>query len=304
VVIPAFDARRRITACLDALAGDPVVGRVIVVDDGSADGTADLVRARRGPFELVALDRSRGLAHALNRGLERCRADHVLFLNDDVVAGPGSVAALRDALARQPAAVMAGGRLVEPDGGQTQWRYQPRALPGLAALLVRILGVERIWPRNPWTGQHLRAPLVQDRPTLHRRQPAGACLIVRRDLMHAVGGWDEGFWFWYEDVDLAARLLRQGPALYVPQAAFAHIGAASTDHFRKPEQHARLYRGTLRYATLHLGSGRRRTLAAVLAVACGARWAGARLAGDAGGASTYRALTGLAVSALTGSVES
>jgi GT2 family glycosyltransferase len=77
-------------------------------------------------------------------------------------------------------------------------------------------------------------------------------LLVRRSALEQVGGWDEAYWFWYEDVDLSRRLAELGPALYVPSATFEHVGRASTRSWTRYQQHERLYHGTLRYAEQHL----------------------------------------------------
>ena len=79
------------------------------------------------------------------------------------------------------------------------------------------------------------------------------------------------FWFWYEDVDLAVRLLSRGQGIWDPDAVFRHVGAQSTRSWDKPTQHARLYNGTLRYARKHLSPGGRWLVASITCVACAAR---------------------------------
>jgi N-acetylglucosaminyl-diphospho-decaprenol L-rhamnosyltransferase len=246
-----------LVACLERLT-DSAIGRIIVVDDVSGDGTVDAVRAAFPDVRVAALDEHRGLAYAWNRGAKLADAEFLLFLNNDVFAVDNAVARLVQALAEEPGAVSAGGRLVDPGSRHTQDSYRPRAIPGLRALTARLLGIERYWKANPWTGQHLRRRLDDDATVRTNRQPAGGCLLVRRSAFDAVGGWDERYWIWYEDVDLSRRLL-EGPgyALYVPQAMFEHVGAASTGAWARHERHRRLYHGTLQYASAHLTRGRR-----------------------------------------------
>jgi GT2 family glycosyltransferase len=285
VVIPTHDARHLVLGCLDRLARASGQHRAIVVDDGSCDGTAEAIARRYPAVRVVRLEERRGLAYALNRGSAAGRGQFVLFLNNDVLAERTALERLARALERDPDAVAAGGRLVEPGTDQTQSAYQPRALPGLAGLVARLVGIERLWPRNPWTGRHLTAPLNPGRIQRTDRQPAGACLMVRRRALERVGGWDERYSMWYEDVDLARRLATLGPALYVPDAVFEHIGAASTRGWRKHEQHMRLYRGTMVYAQTHLPRAHQIVLALVMAAVCVPRLAAG---GEAAG--TYRAL--------------
>lgn len=231
---------------------DAAIASRIVVDDASGDDTVQRLRRRRD-VEVVSLDAQRGLAHAYNRGAERGEAPLLLFLNNDIFPAPGAVDLLVSGLGSHSHAGSAAGRLVDHLTGATQPSYGPRAVPDPAAVVARLIGVERHWPRNPLTGQHLRRPLPEDHPTLTRRQPAGACLLVRRADHERLGGWDERYWMWYEDVDYSRRLLEVGPVLYEPRALFRHVGRASTAHWDKPRQHRRLYHGTLQYASAHFG---------------------------------------------------
>jgi N-acetylglucosaminyl-diphospho-decaprenol L-rhamnosyltransferase len=291
VVIPTFDARELILRCVSRLA-DPAIAQTVVVDDASTDGTSHALPERFPDVRVVVLDRHRGLAHALNRGAEVGTAEFVLFLNNDVFPIDGAISRLCRALRDNPLAVSAGGRLVDPETEHTQDMYQPRALPGLLGLTVRLSGIERAWPRNPWTGQHLRRPLGAVATAQTDRQPAGACLLVRREAFEQVQGWDEGYWFWYEDVDLSRRLAELGSALYVPTAMFEHVGRASTSSWARHEQHKRLYHGTLRYAEQHLPRWQQVLLGTLMVIVMIPRiaWLARRSQPDA--LSTYRHLLG------------
>jgi N-acetylglucosaminyl-diphospho-decaprenol L-rhamnosyltransferase len=290
VVIPTYDASELVRRCLGSLAADPTIARLIVVDDASGDDTRMAVAAEFPAVELVVLGEHRGLAHALNRGAAAGSAELVLFLNNDVLASERAVTRLAAALLEDASAVCAGGCLVDPGSSRVQDAYQPRALPRLAGLLTRISGLERVWPRNPWTGQHLRAPLDQTRTGRTGRQPAGACLLVRRAALERIGGWDERYWLWYEDVDLARRLEAIGPALYVPGARFEHVGRSSTSSWRKHEQRARLYHGTIVYGQGHLARIGQVALGLALLVACLPRVAIARVRRSDAAGDAYAAL--------------
>jgi GT2 family glycosyltransferase len=152
---------------------------------------------------------------------------------------------------------------------------------------LRLLGIDRWWPANPLTGAHLRRPL-DDTTTVEADQPAGACLLVRRAAVEAVGGWDERYWFWYEDVDFSRRLARDaGVTLYVPSAAFRHLGGATTLRWSLPDQHRRTYYGMLLYAQTHLGRAGQVLVAATMGTVCLLRLALAGVRRGGGGA-VYR----------------
>jgi N-acetylglucosaminyl-diphospho-decaprenol L-rhamnosyltransferase len=237
-VVVTWNSREMVLRCLGHLAATPVE-HVIVVDNASTDGTEDAVRSSHSDVHLISLQRAEGLAGAYNRGAERGSASLVLFLNDDVMVDEEALRSLVDALLERPAAVAAGGRLVDPDDGRTQAEYLPQPFPTLRSLVAMLAG------RSRPAGQ------LGDRETVVVDQPPGACLLVRRCAFNAVGGWDEDFEFWYEDVDFAQRLHAVGDVLYVPSAAFAHVGGHSARRLSRAEVISRHYRGALLYAQKH-----------------------------------------------------
>jgi N-acetylglucosaminyl-diphospho-decaprenol L-rhamnosyltransferase len=260
VVIVTADTRELVLRCLERL-DDPRL-RTVVVDNASSDGTADAVRGLGG-VEVVVLTEAVGFAAACNRGAGRGSAPLILFLNSDILATQGSIDVLVRALESAPDAVAAGGRLVEPGTRETQHRYGPKPFPTLATFAVRLSGAEQLWPGNPWTAQHLRHPPDGEHVT-RVDQPAGACVLVRRDVFDELGGFDELFWFWYEDVDLARRLSDRGALLNVPGAVFEHVGGASFARWGRAQSVRSLTHGIVHYADVHFDRRRRLGLAALL----------------------------------------
>jgi N-acetylglucosaminyl-diphospho-decaprenol L-rhamnosyltransferase len=248
VVIVTADTLEMTSGCVAELASEPLVARIVVVDNGSTDGTAAALRERFGDrVDVVELDRPHGFAAANNRGAERGRARYVCYLNSDILVTPGAVAGLLETLEADPGAVAAGGRLVDPETLETQPEYRPRPFPRLSNFAVILLGIEELWPGNPVTrGYHGSA--YDDRTTRAvDAQPAAAALLVRRAEMDAVGGFDERFWFWFEDADLARRLSRRGRILYVPGAVFRHLGGGTFRRWTKPERIRSVHHGIVHY---------------------------------------------------------
>jgi N-acetylglucosaminyl-diphospho-decaprenol L-rhamnosyltransferase len=262
-VVATRDSRELVFRCLEHL-HSPLLERVVVVDNGSVDGTSEFLRERRTDVEVVRLDEPQGLSYAYNRGAEAGSAELILFLNDDVFASDESIADLVSALDGLPRAVAAAGRLVDPDDGRTQQEYLPRAFPGSIALAGSLFGRRR--PPVELAGDEIT---VVD-------QPPGACLLVRREAFESVGRWDEEYEFWFEDLDLAQRLGTVGDVVFVPAAAFQHVGGASARRLSHAEIVARHYRGALLYAERHLGLGGRAVTAPAYALASLARLASAR----------------------------
>ena len=156
----------------------------------------------------------------------------------------------------------AGGRLVDPDTGLTQAAYRPRTLPSVATLSMQLLCLEERWPSNPIARRHLGTSL-DDTTTVSVEQPAAAALLVRRAVYHHLGGFDERFWFWFEDSDLLARLHREGEILYVPSAAFKHLGGGTFRRWSKVENIRSAHHGMLHYTDAQLPRAQRALIGTV-----------------------------------------
>jgi GT2 family glycosyltransferase len=269
IVIVTANTRDVVLECLAQLDGDPIE-RVTVVDNASNDGTQYAVARRFPQVDVARLDEGVGYAAACNAGARRGAAELLLVLNSDVVATHGAIATLVAALEERPGAVAAGGRLVDPGTDETQVRYAPKRFPGAWALAVKVSGLEAIWPGNPWT-RAAAGGAGEGRDTVGVDQPAGACLLIRRADFAAIGGFDERFWFWYEDVDLARRLSERGELLYVPSAAFEHLGGRSFEQWDEERSLRSLLHGIVRYAEAHHSRAQRVALGMVLAMTGGAR---------------------------------
>lgn len=237
VVVVTWNSRTIALRCLEHLAAVPLAG-VTLVDNASSDGTADAVREGHPEVELVVLEPGLGLAAAYNRGAGRGSAPMVLFLNDDIFADETAVRLLVRAVDEQNA-VAAAGRLVDAEAGSTQGEYQPQPFPTVRSVVAML------------AGRKLGGPRLSETETVVVDQPPGACLLVRRDALEAVGGWDPDFEFWYEDVDLARRLRAVGEIVYVPAAAFAHVGGHSARRLSRAQVVSRHYRGALLYVHKH-----------------------------------------------------
>jgi GT2 family glycosyltransferase len=197
---------------------------VIVVDNGSGDGAAEMVEQLFPGVVLVRNPTNLGFARASNQGARRARGRYVLFLNNDTVVPTGTLRRLVDYADAHPEVGMIGPRLRDGDGRcQVSWRRRPT----IGALLHRTSLFR-------WTGllradhrRYRREGLESDRP---RRVDVlmGAALFVRREVFTACGGWDERFTFGGEDLDLSARVNRTWPVVYLPEAEVTHFGREST----------------------------------------------------------------------------
>jgi GT2 family glycosyltransferase len=243
VVIVTYNSCAEIGGCLDALASQNVP-EIIVVDNGSSDCTRTEVE-RRG-IRLIANQANLGFAGGVNQGVRATSAPLVLLLNPDTHVIRG-IDALADRFG-DPTVGAAGGLLLSADG-TPQRGFFARSLPTPAALIFEVMGINRLWPRNP-VNWHYRCLGLNPMRSQAIEQPAGAFLMLRREAWERVGGFDERFWpIWFEDVDFCARLRMGGwSVFYEPNAAAVHGGAHSIRRLPVEKLQRYWYRSLLGYA--------------------------------------------------------
>lgn len=196
------------------LASEGVEARVTIADNASRPDQRQLLRDGCPSGARLELgEENAGYGAAVNRALRDRDAELVCASNADVLPEPGALAALAGIALSEPRAGMVG-----PSFGAEADRYHAE-LPRPAALLGQIIA-----------GSFMRQPVPSPPPGEVREvgQPSGACFAIRRDVWEEVGGFDDGFFLWYEDVDLAKRLHDAGfRNLVVGSAQVAHATAES-----------------------------------------------------------------------------
>jgi hypothetical protein len=289
VVIVSFEAREALLAALASVrahAGLPV--ETIVVDNASADGSADAVRAAFPEALVVANPDNVGFARACNQGWRAARAPFVLFLNPDAELLPGALPALIALLQARTDVGAAGPRTRSADGS-----IQVSTGPDLGLLAEwrqrrLVLGVSRRDARRLAEAEALYA---------REREPgwvSGACLAARRVALEAVSGFDEGFFLYEEDADLCLRLRKAGwRVAFTPDAEIRHQLGRSMS--RSPAR-ARLeyHRSHLRYYVKHKGLASRAALRLLFAGRGLVGWVRGALTSDGAGRAEAAALVRLA----------
>jgi N-acetylglucosaminyl-diphospho-decaprenol L-rhamnosyltransferase len=251
VVIINYNTREQLRACL-ATVTKQMPSEVIVVDNNSSDGSAEMVQSHYPSVLLRANEINVGYGTAANHAIAGCTAKYVLLLNADTLLQPGALEAFSTYLDLHPRAAVLGPRLVDPDGNLQAscypfptpldtflenststillGRFIRRYVPGLRKLYLRT------WP-------HDRARIV---PWIK-----GAAVAVRRDAFEAVGGFDESFFMYFEDADLCFRLNAAGWQVhFAPVTAVVHVGGASTVQYRA-DMSVQLFASTVRFYQRH-----------------------------------------------------
>jgi N-acetylglucosaminyl-diphospho-decaprenol L-rhamnosyltransferase len=218
-VVVNYRAVDHLLTCLASLKADGV-GSVVVVDNNSGDDAA--ARLGREPgISFIGMERNVGYGAAVNRGMQECTTEAVIVCNPDVVIGAGATRALLAALDGSERIAAVGPQIQRPDGT----RYpSARAFPSIVdAAGHGFLGL--VSTDNPFSRRYLRTDADQAGPV---DWVSGACLMVRRDAFGAVGGFDESFFMFMEDVDLCWRLRQRGwDIVYEPAATVTHVEGVS-----------------------------------------------------------------------------
>jgi N-acetylglucosaminyl-diphospho-decaprenol L-rhamnosyltransferase len=220
-VIVSYNSADTLRAAVEPLVALPGV-TVTVVDNDSADGSlatiADLdVRA-------IASGRNAGFGFGCNLGAAAGHAAYVLFINPDARIDRAGLARMAAVLDAEPGVAIVGPRLCEEDGAliPSMRRYQRAGSTWAQALFLH-----RVMRRAPWANEIIHDPAAyagaRDAEWL-----SGACLLARRSVLEQLGGFDEGFFLYCEDMDLCARVRAAGFAVrYEPGATARHEGGHS-----------------------------------------------------------------------------
>lgn len=263
-VIVNYNAAPHLVGCVESLLAEGVAP-IVVVDNASSDDSAEVLRSSGLPASFQPTGRNLGYGGGANVGLRQLETPWVLVCNPDTVIHPGMVKTLVAALEQDGRRGIAGPRIENTDGTLYP---SARTFPALGdALGHAFLGM--VAPANRWSRSYKM--LGWD----HADQAevdwvSGACFVARRQAMDELGGFDEAYFMYSEDVDLCWRAWRKGwKVVYEPGAAVSHVQGASTNHhpYRMIAEH---HRALLRFAW-RSNPGWRRLLLPPVAVGLGLR---------------------------------
>ena len=251
IVVVNWNTAEYVRDCLRALAvasrdGDSIA-KVTVVDNASSDGSADNLGDADLPLDLIRNGRNVGFAAACNQGAAGSTADYLLFLNPDTRVCSGTLAAVTRFMDSGQASDIGicGAQIVGADGrpGISAARF-----PTLRVMLGKMTGLHRLAPRT-FPEHHLDAAEMAQSTFVD--QVIGAFFFVRRELFTKLGGFDERYFLYYEEVDFALRAYRAGARSYfLKEARVFHAGNVSSSAMPAARLHHSL-RSRLLFARRH-----------------------------------------------------
>lgn len=244
VVIICWNDLRVIPECLRSIyAGTHSIDfEVLVSDNGSMDGSVEFIRQNYPYVRVLENGANLGFGKGNNVGIRASNGDYVLILNPDTIIHDGALDRLVHFADKHPAAGAFGCRVLNPDG---TYQTSARLFPTVRRYWVSALGLKKLanvsrmflyedYPR--WFGETERLIDWQ----------SGCCVMFRGNLLRSLGGFDEQFFYHFEEVDLCRRVWSSGhPILFTPEAVITHLGGQSVGRFPvrfEIEKHRNRYR--------------------------------------------------------------
>jgi len=240
IIIVTYNSAADIVPCLEsiAFAGDY---EIIVIDNASRDQTRALL-ARFPQIKLISNEQNLGYARANNQGIALARGEYALLLNPDTVIQSGAIDLLVKYLDTHPEIAAVAPRLLYPDNTP---QLSIRSFPTFTSVIWEITTLPRIFPHCRTLGRWRRRYFDYETPAIVE-QPMASCLLIRRAVLNELGGFDENFPIYYNDVDLSYRMHKKGyKTAYLPSSRVYHKLGASTEPLKKKlifENHRALFK--------------------------------------------------------------
>jgi hypothetical protein len=242
VIVVSWNVRGLLAGCLAALpaATAGLSAEIIVVDNASTDGTAEMVARAHPEVTLLRNESNLGFARANNRGLAAAQGRYLVLLNSDTVPPPECLTKMVEFMDAHPRAGAASPRLVRPDGTPQPYAFGDDPSP--LYLLRRALAHRSRGYLHHWgVDEPIRVDWV-----------SGACMVVRRETLDATGGLDENIFMYFEDNDWCRRMRLKGWEVWCnPAAEIVHIGGASLN--QNPRARAAYYESLAYFYRKHYG---------------------------------------------------
>jgi N-acetylglucosaminyl-diphospho-decaprenol L-rhamnosyltransferase len=222
VVVVNYESSSRLAACLDSVTEQVLVGSVVVIDNGSTDRSVDVVAARSN-VRWVPTGVNLGFGAGANRGIAVTASAYVCVLNPDLVVRPHAIARLAEHLDANQRVAIAAPMVLNPDGTlYPSARSFPKVLDAIGHATVGLFKSD-----NPWTRRYKQVAESGSPDWV-----SGTAMLLRRSAVEAIGGFDERYFMYVEDVDLCWRLRQANWTIsQVPSAEVIHEkGISSRRH--------------------------------------------------------------------------
>lgn len=250
MIVVSWNVRDLLRECLISAQGSIGVRlRIVVIDNDSSDGSAEMVAKDFPNVHLIRNRDNRGFAAAVNQGIAVAEtSSDIVLVNPDACVQPSTFERLAQTLDVNARAGIAGPKILYPDG-----HLQPsvKRFPRWRDLWLTLSKLPNLWPQlsRRYQAFDLRTEISQPVD-----QVMGSCFYIRRRTLNEVGLFDEGFWIWYEEVDFSLRAKRLGwDSWYVAEAVAYHGRGRSFVQLSARQKQAYLRKSIAHYSAKHFG---------------------------------------------------
>ena len=243
IVLVCWNNKEYLSPCLESLYQSDLASQfdVIVVDNGSTDGSQEMLREKYPDVKIIQNDHNVGLGKASNQGIEATTGEFIMLLNNDTIVNKAALDSMVDLMRTQSEAGAVGCKLLNGDGSFQSGYGGFSTL--LEEFLIAIQVGERIWPGYPLQG---------DSDTIRAvGWMSSACLLVRRKTLDQIGLLDESYFIYGDETDLQYRMKKAGwKAYYIPDATIIHFGGRSMNRWKRRRM---VYRGKMLFYKKNYG---------------------------------------------------
>ncbi len=229
IVIVNYNVRNLLENCLHSVysALGSIAAEIFVVDNNSNDGSVDMIRRQFPEVVLIENIENAGFARANNQALQRAKGTYFLLLNPDTIVQEDTFAVMTEFFESTPSAGMAGCKIINPDG-----TFEPacrRSFPSPWVAFTKLSGLSTLFPRSPLFAKYNLTYLDED-ASYEVDAISGSFMFLRKELYDTIGGLDEQYFMYGEDLDWCHRVKQHGSKVfYVPQTRIIHYGGESTN---------------------------------------------------------------------------
>ncbi|MCI0530463.1 MAG: glycosyltransferase family 2 protein [candidate division Zixibacteria bacterium] len=229
IVIVSYNVKEELSRCLTSLTSgtDPLNDcEIIVVDNNSGDGTRQMLRDAFPRIQRLENTCNIGYARGANQGIAKSSGEHILLLNPDTIARLDQINKLVDIMKSQIDVGILGSKVVGKSGER---QFSARNFPGFAVYFSNAQSwLNRIRPKNRWSRRYLGKDLDSTMPT-ETDWVSGSAMLIKRELIKSIGGFDSKYFMYVEDVDICRRARSAGwKVLYCPEIEITHYSGRST----------------------------------------------------------------------------
>ncbi len=230
ICIVSYQTRDYLQRCLDSIRVHPPQRpfEIIIVDNGSTDGTPELLCKTFSQVMLIQNSQNVGYTAAMNQALRRAQGEFLVQLNPDTEVYEGAFDLLADFLEAHPEVGICGPKVLNPDGSLQRPCRRGESTP--LAVVAHFSGLDRLFPNNPKLAQYWMSYRHEDE--IHAvAGVSGSCMMIRRAVVEQIGYLDERFFAYQEDADYCFRARQAGwKVMYVPTARVLHYGGVGGSH--------------------------------------------------------------------------